>query len=58
MRKVMIAAVASAPSQPSPLAAYSQAQQPAPNNNVKVYYTTPLDKDPSRFVRLQRSRSR
>jgi quercetin dioxygenase-like cupin family protein len=33
------------------LAAWSQA--PAPNPNVKVYYTTPLDKDPSRTVRLQ-----
>ena len=33
-------------------AAWSQ-QAPAPNPNVTVYYTTPLEKDPSRFVRLQ-----
>jgi quercetin dioxygenase-like cupin family protein len=33
------------------LAAWSQA--PAPNPNVKVYYTTPLENDPSRIVRLQ-----
>jgi quercetin dioxygenase-like cupin family protein len=32
-------------------AAWSQA--PAPNPNVKVYYTTPLENDPSRTVRLQ-----
>ncbi len=28
-------------------------QTPAPNPNVKVYYTTPLENDGSRFVRLQ-----
>ena len=33
-------------------AAWSQ-QAPAPNPNVKIYYTTPLEKDPSRIVRLQ-----
>jgi quercetin dioxygenase-like cupin family protein len=32
-------------------AAWSQA--PAPNPNVKIYYTTPLENDASRFVRLQ-----
>lgn len=35
--------------------AWSQtpAPAPAPNPNVTVYYTTPLENDPSRFVRLQ-----
>ena len=28
-------------------------QTPAPNPNVTVYYTTPLENDSSRFVRLQ-----
>jgi len=32
-------------------AAWSQA--PAPNPNVKIYYTTPLENDASRTVRLQ-----
>jgi quercetin dioxygenase-like cupin family protein len=36
-------------------AAWSQtpAPAPAPNPNVTVYNTTPLENDPSRFVRLQ-----
>jgi quercetin dioxygenase-like cupin family protein len=36
-------------------AAWSQtpAPAPAPNPNVTVYYTTPLEHDQSRFVRLQ-----
>lgn len=35
-------------------AAFAQTPAPAPANpNVTVYYTTPLDKDPSRVVRLQ-----
>jgi quercetin dioxygenase-like cupin family protein len=36
-------------------AAWSQAPAPAPapNPNVKIYYTTPLENDPSRIVRLQ-----
>jgi quercetin dioxygenase-like cupin family protein len=36
-------------------AAWSQtpAPAPAPNPNVTVYYTTPLENDSSRFVRLQ-----
>ena len=34
-------------------AAWSQTPAPAPNPNVTVYYTTPLENDPSRFVRLQ-----
>lgn len=35
--------------------AWSQtpAPAPAPNPNVTVYYTTPLENDPSRIVRLQ-----
>ncbi len=33
--------------------AWSQTPAPAPNPNVTVYYTTPLENDPSRFVRLQ-----
>jgi len=35
------------------VAAAAWSQTPAPNPNVKVYYTTPLENDPSRFVRLQ-----
>jgi quercetin dioxygenase-like cupin family protein len=34
-------------------AAASWSQAPAPNPNVKIYYTTPLENDASRFVRLQ-----
>jgi quercetin dioxygenase-like cupin family protein len=34
-------------------AAWSQTPAPAPNPNVTVYYTTPLENDASRFVRLQ-----
>jgi quercetin dioxygenase-like cupin family protein len=33
--------------------AQTPAPAPAPNPNVNVYYTTPLENDPSRFVRLQ-----
>jgi hypothetical protein len=35
-------------------AAWSQtpAPTPAPNPNVTIYYTTPLENDSSRFVRL------
>ena len=33
--------------------AWSQAPAPAPNPNVKIYYTTPLENDASRTVRLQ-----
>jgi quercetin dioxygenase-like cupin family protein len=28
-------------------------QTPAPNPNVNIYFTTPLEKDPARIVRLQ-----
>jgi quercetin dioxygenase-like cupin family protein len=34
-------------------AAWSQTPAPAPNPNVKIYYTTPLENDASRTVRLQ-----
>jgi quercetin dioxygenase-like cupin family protein len=33
--------------------AVAWSQAPAPNPNVKIYYTTPLENDASRFVRLQ-----
>jgi quercetin dioxygenase-like cupin family protein len=33
--------------------AVAWSQAPAPNPNVKIYYTTPLEHDASRFVRLQ-----
>ena len=33
--------------------AVAWSQTPAPNPNVKIYYTTPLENDASRFVRLQ-----
>ncbi len=35
------------------LGAVTAWSQETPNPNVKIYYTTPLEKDPSRFVRLQ-----
>jgi len=31
----------------------ARSQTPAPNPNVKIYYTTPLENDATRFVRLQ-----
>ena len=34
-------------------AAWSQTPAPAPNPNVNIYFTTPLEKDPARIVRLQ-----
>jgi quercetin dioxygenase-like cupin family protein len=33
--------------------AVAWSQAPAPNPNVKIYYTTPLEHDAGRFVRLQ-----
>ncbi len=33
--------------------AVAWSQAPAPNPNVKIYYTTPLEKDAGRIVRLQ-----
>src|SRR5260370_28542884 len=50
MNKVIIPAVIAAIGAASAVA-WSQA--PAPNPNVKIYYTTPLENDASRFVRLQ-----
>jgi quercetin dioxygenase-like cupin family protein len=41
-----IAAIAAA-------SAVAWSQAPAPNPNVKIYYTTPLENDASRIVRLQ-----
>jgi quercetin dioxygenase-like cupin family protein len=35
------------------VAATAWSQTPAPNPNVKIYYTTPLENDAGRFVRLQ-----
>src|SRR5260221_12709696 len=50
MNKLIIPAVIAAIGAASAVA-WSQA--PAPNPNVKIYYTTPLENDASRFVRLQ-----
>ncbi len=50
MRKLMVPAIVVATSVATAVA-WSQA--PAPNPNVKIYYTTPLENDASRTVRLQ-----
>src|SRR5260370_26692393 len=50
MNKLIIPAVIGAIGAASAVA-WSQA--PAPNPNVKIYYTTPLEHDASRIVRLQ-----
>ncbi|HEY7300825.1 MAG TPA: cupin domain-containing protein [Xanthobacteraceae bacterium] len=50
MKKLVISAAIAATGIAA-FAAWSQA--PASNPNVKVYYNTPLEKDPSRTVRLQ-----
>ena len=50
MNKLIIPAVVAAIGAASAVA-WSQA--PAPNPNVKIYYTTPLENDASRIVRLQ-----
>jgi quercetin dioxygenase-like cupin family protein len=54
MNKLIIPAVIAATGMLA-AAAWSQTPpaNPAPNPNLKVYYTTPLEKDPSRIVRLQ-----
>jgi quercetin dioxygenase-like cupin family protein len=52
MRKLMISAVVIAAAGSIAGVAYSQAPK-APANNVTVLHTTPLEKDPSRIVRLQ-----
>jgi quercetin dioxygenase-like cupin family protein len=51
MRKVVISALVLGAAGLVSAVAWSQA--PAPANNVKVYYETPLEKDASRVVRLQ-----
>src|SRR5258707_11715010 len=50
MNKLIIPAVVAAIGAASAVA-WSQA--PAPNPNVKIYYTTPLENDALRIVRLQ-----
>ena len=50
MKKLIIPAVIVAT---GIVAAAAWSQAPAPNPNVKVYYTTPLENDASRTVRLQ-----
>jgi quercetin dioxygenase-like cupin family protein len=50
MNKLIVPAVIAAVGM---AAAAAWSQTPAPNPNVKVYYTTPLENDPSRIVRLQ-----
>ena len=54
MNKLIIPAVIAATGMVA-AASWSQTPpaNPAPNPNLKVYYTTPLEKDPSRIVRLQ-----
>jgi quercetin dioxygenase-like cupin family protein len=53
MRRLVVSAIAAGTLATIAAVAYSQAQQPPANNNVTVYHTTPLEKDPSRVVRLQ-----
>jgi quercetin dioxygenase-like cupin family protein len=50
MNKLIVPAVIAATALATAVA-WSQA--PAPNPNVKIYYTTPLENDASRIVRLQ-----
>ncbi len=52
MNKLIVPAVIAAVGMAA-TAAWSQTPAPAPNPNVRVYYTTPLENDPSRIVRLQ-----
>src|SRR5215467_9552926 len=52
MKKLMVPAIVVATGLVT-AAAWSQAPAPAPNPNVKIYYTTPLENDASRTVRLQ-----
>jgi quercetin dioxygenase-like cupin family protein len=51
MNKLIVPAVIVAAGMVAAAAAWSQA--PAPNPNVKIYFTTPLEKDDGRIVRLQ-----
>ncbi len=52
MNKLIVPAVIAATGMVA-AAAWSQTPAPAPNPNVKIYYTTPLENDASRIVRLQ-----
>jgi quercetin dioxygenase-like cupin family protein len=52
MNKLIVPAVIAATGLVTAVA-WSQAPAPAPNPNVKIYYTTPLENDASRTVRLQ-----
>jgi quercetin dioxygenase-like cupin family protein len=53
MNRLLIPSVIVAVTAMAGVAAWSQTPAPAPNPNVTVYYTTPLENDASRFVRLQ-----
>jgi quercetin dioxygenase-like cupin family protein len=52
MKKLMVPAIVVATGMVTAVA-WSQAPAPAPNPNVKIYYTTPLENDAARTVRLQ-----
>jgi len=52
MRKLVISAMVVGAAGVVAAVAFSQPAAP-PANNVKIYYTDPLEKDPSRTVRLQ-----
>jgi quercetin dioxygenase-like cupin family protein len=52
MNKLLVPAIIAATGMVA-AAAWSQTPPAAPNPNVNIYYSTPLDKDPSRIVRLQ-----
>lgn len=52
MNKLIVPAVIVAVSMAA-AAAWSQTPAPAPNPNVKIYFTTPLEGDASRIVRMQ-----
>ena len=52
MRKLIISAMVVGAAGVVAAVAFSQPAAP-PANNVKIYYTDPLEKDPSRTVRLQ-----
>jgi quercetin dioxygenase-like cupin family protein len=52
MNKLIVSAIAVGAATAVAAVAYAQ-QTPAPNPNVKVYHSTPLEKDASRIVRLQ-----
>ncbi|MGH7485367.1 MAG: cupin domain-containing protein [bacterium] len=53
MRKLIVSAIVLCTAGVIAATAYSQAPQPAPANNVVAYFTSELEKDPSRIVRMQ-----